>query len=308
LADPYTTLGVPRDASQDDIRDAYRKLAKQHHPDLNPGNAKAEETFKAVSAANSILSDAEKRGKFDRGEIDASGQEQAARESYREHAEGGPGRRYSRSGPQSGGWSDADFGDIFNSVFGDGRQSDGDRPSHGRDERYALSTTFLDAVNGATRRLTLPDGRALEVKIPAGTTDGQTLRLRGLGGPGRDGGPAGDALIEIHVGQHRHFHRDGQDIRIVLPVTPAEAVLGGDVEVPTPGGPVSMHVPPHADSGTELRLRGRGVPAHDGRAAGDLYAKLNVVLGAPDDALEEFLRNWKPKNAIDPRLDMRERP
>jgi len=308
LADPYTTLGVPRDASQDAIREAYRKLAKQHHPDLNPGNAKAEDTFKAVSAANSILSDPEKRGKFDRGEMDASGQEQAPRESYRDHAEGGSGRRYSRTGSQSGGWSDADFGDIFNSVFGERRKTDDDRPSHGQDERYALSTSFLDAVNGATRRLTLPDGRTLEVKIPPGTADGQVLRLRGLGGPGRNGAPAGDALIEINVAAHRQFHRDGKDIRLALPVTLTEAVLGGDVEVPTPGGLVNMRVPPRADSGTELRLRGRGVPAHDGLPAGDLYAKLNVVLGAPDEALEEFLRNWKPKNPIDPRQDMREQP
>jgi DnaJ-class molecular chaperone len=169
-----------------------------------------------------------------------------------------------------------------------------------------LSPTFLDAVNGATRRLTLPDGRTLDVKIPPGTTDGQALRLRGLGGAGRNGGPPGDALIEVHVAAHRYFRRDGQDIRLALPVTLSEAVLGGHIEVPTPGGPVSMRVPPHADGGTELRLRGRGVPAYDGLAAGDLYAKLNVVLGAPDEALEEFLRNWKPKNAIDPRLDMRE--
>ena len=308
MADPYTTLGVPRDANQDAIRDAYRKLAKQHHPDLNPGNAKAEETFKAVSAANSILSDPEKRGKFDRGEIDASGQEQAPRGSYRDHAEGGSGRRYSRTGSELGGWSDADFGDIFNSVFGEGRQADDGRPSHGQDEHYALSTDFLDAVNGATRRLTLPDGRTLDVKIPPGTTDGQVLRLRGLGGPGRNGGPAGDAMIAVHVAEHRHFHRDGQDIRLSLPVTLSEAVIGGNVEVPTPGGPVSMRVPPHADSGTELRLRGRGVPAHDGLAAGNLYAKLNVVLGAPDEALEEFLRNWKPKNPIDPRQGMRDQP
>jgi DnaJ-class molecular chaperone len=134
------------------------------------------------------------------------------------------------------------------------------------------------------------------------------LRLRGLGAPGRNGAPAGDALIEVHVAEHRHFHRDGQDIRLTLPVTLSEAVIGGPVEVPTPGGPVSMRVPPHADTGTELRLRGRGVPAHDGLAAGDLYAKLNVVLGAPDEALEEFLRNWKPKNPIDPRQGMREQP
>ena len=308
MEDLYTTLGVPHDASQDAIRDAYRKLAKQYHPDLNPGNRKAEETFKAVSAANSILSDPEKRGKFDRGEIDASGQEQAPRETYRDHAESRSGRRYSRTGPQPDGWSDENLGDIFNSIFGERRQTGGDTQKRGRDEHYGLSTTFLDAVNGATRRLTLPDDRTLDVKIPPGTADGQVLRLRGLGGPGRNGGSAGDALIEVHVAQHRHFRRDGQDIRLALPVTLSEAVLGGYIEVPTPGGPVQMRIPPHADSGTELKLRGRGVPAHDGLAAGDLYAELNVVLGAADEALEEFLRNWKPKNSIDPRRDMKEQP
>jgi DnaJ-class molecular chaperone len=126
-----------------------------------------------------------------------------------------------------GGWSDADFGDIFNSVFGEGRQTGDDRRSHGRDEQYALSTTFLEAVNGATRRLTLPDGRTLEVKIPPGTVEGRVLRLRGVGGPSRNGPPAGDALIEVHVDEHRHFHRDGQDIRLALPVTLSEAGLGG---------------------------------------------------------------------------------
>ena len=206
MADPYTTLGVPRDASQDAIRDAYRKLAKQHHPDLNPGNTKAEETFKAVSAANSILSDPEKRGKFDRGEIDASGQEQAPRSSYRDHAESGvwspiqPNRLRSR----------ADGATPSSATSSTPCSARGDRGTMiaqvtARIEHYALSTSFLDAVNGATRRLTLPDGRTLEIKIPPGTTDGQVLRLRGLGGPGRNGAPAGDALIEVHVADASPF-------------------------------------------------------------------------------------------------------
>lgn len=304
MEDPYKTLGVPRDASQDDIRSAYHKLAKKHHPDLNPGNAKAEERFKTVSAANELLSDPDQRGRFDRGEIDAAGQERAARPSYRDHAEGESGRRYGQAGPQPGGWSDEDFSDLFGSMFNGERRPGGTASMRGRDEHYALDTVFLDAINGATRRLTLPDGRTLDVKIPPGTADGLVLRLRGQGGQGWNDGPTGDALIEIHVTPHRYFKRDGQDIRLELPVTLTEAVLGGSVEVPTPGGPVRMRIPPGSDSGAEFRLRGRGVPGHGGRSAGELYATLRVVLGTPDEALEAFLRNWKPEHPVDPRQAM----
>jgi DnaJ-class molecular chaperone len=301
MEDPYKSLGVSRDASQADIRRAYRKLAKKHHPDLNPGNAKAEALFKTIAAANSLLSDPDKRGKFDRGEIDAAGQERPPRPSYREHAEGEPGRRYSRPGPQPSGWSAEEFGDIFGSLFNEERRAGGEARRRGSDELYALKTGFLDAINGTTSRLTLPDGRSLNVKIPPGTADGQVLRLRGQGSAGQNGGPSGDALIEIHVTPHRHFQRDGQDIRLELPVTLSEAVLGGFIEVPTPRGPVRMRIPPHSDSDTELRLRGRGVPAHNGLAAGALYAKLRVVIGTPDAALEEFLRDWKPEDTVNPR-------
>jgi len=304
LDDPYTTLGVARTATQDDISRAYRTLAKQHHPDLNPGNAKAEARFKVVAAANELLSDPEKRGRFDRGEIDAEGHPQAPQPSYRDHAEGEAGRRYGRAGPQPAGWSAEDFGNIFGDMFNARAQPSADTSVRGQDERYVLTTDFLDAVNGATRRLTLPDGRTLDVKLPPGSSNGQVLRLRGQGGAGWNGGPAGDALIEIHVAPHRFFKRDGQDIRLELPVTLPEAVLGGQVEVPTPGGPVRMRVPAHSDSGTELRLRGRGVPAHGGMAAGDLYATLRVVLGTPDTALEKFLRSWTPEHPADPRQAM----
>ena len=300
LEDPYQTLGVSRAATQDDIRSAYRKLAKQHHPDLNPGNTKAEERFKKVSAANELLSDPIKRGRFDRGEIDAGGQEQASGPSYREHAEGESGRRYSRSGPEASEWNTEDLNDIFGSMFGEGRQR-GDIRTRGHDEHYSLTADFLDAINGATRRLTLPDGRILDVKIPAGTAAGQVLRLRGQGGAGSGGGPSGDAFIAIQISPHGHFERSGNDIRLVLPVTISEAVLGGPVQVPTPRGPVKMRVPPHSDSGTELRLRGRGVPEHGGQIAGDLYATLRVVVGAPDAALQEFLVNWKPETPPNPR-------
>jgi len=302
--DPYKTLGVPRDAGPADIRNAFRALAKQHHPDLNPGNAQAEERFKAISAANELLSDPEKRGQFDRGEIDATGQARAPRPSYRDYAEGEPGRRYGPAGSQAREWSAADLDDIFGDLFNEGLRPGPRPPMRGRDEHYALTTDFLDAVNGATRRLTLPDGRILDVKIPPGTADGQVLRLRGQGGASPNGGTNGDALIGIHVTPHRFFSRDGQNIRLELPVSLREAVLGGPIEVPTPGGPVRMRIPPHSDSGTELRLRCRGVPAHGDQVAGDLYARLRLVVGPPDAALEAFLRDWKPEHPTDPRRAM----
>lgn len=302
MEDPYKLLGVSRDASQEDIRSAYRKLAKEHHPDLNPGSAKAEERFKAVAAANELLSDPEKRARFDRGEIDASGQERAPRPSYRDYADGEAGRRYEWSGSQSNGWNAEDLGDIFGSMFNEARGHANDH-QRGLDEHYTLKTDFLDAVNGATRRLTLPDGRTLDVNIPPGTADRQMLRLRGQGGPG-NGGAAGDALIQIHVTPHKYFVRDGHDIKAEVPVSLSEAVLGGHIEVLTSGGLVRMRIPPHSDSGTKLRLRGKGVPAHGGHKAGDMHITLRVVIGIPDAALEEFLRNWKPEHAQNSRRAM----
>ncbi len=306
--DPYKILGVAKEASAEDIRKAYRKLAKKHHPDLNPGNKAAEEQFKAVSAANELLSDTEKRARYDHGEIDESGAEKAPPRGYRHYAEGAPGQRYSySSGPEGFGGAagfggEENFEDIFSTIFQN--RAGGTQAARGRDAHYVLAAEFLDAINGGAKRLTLPDGQVLDVKIPAGTEDGDTLRLRGRGTPGRNNGPAGDALIEIKVMPHKFYKRDGQDIRFELPVSVQEAVLGGKVTVPTPAGAVAMTIKPHSDSGVELRLRGRGVPAQGSRAAGDLYVKLRVVIGPVDVKLEEFLREWKPETAFDPRREM----
>lgn len=311
MPNPYETLGVARDASADDIRRAYRKLAKIHHPDLNPGNAAAEAKFKDIAAAHALLSDPEQRGRFDRGEIDAEGHEAAPRRpGYREYAETATGQRYSAgsAGGETGGWDPEDLESIFGSMFTEANRPRNQGPARGADARYSLTTSFLDAVNGATTRLTLPDGSTLDVKIPPATDDGHILRLRGKGNPGRNGGPAGDALIAITVAPHQYFTRDGQDIRLDLPITLQEAVLGGPIEVPTPGGAVRMRVPPHSDNGTILRLRGRGVPGRGTTPAGDLYATLRVTIGTPDEALETFLRSWKPATAANPRQAMETNP
>ena len=301
--DPYTTLGVAIDASAATISRAYRTLAKRWHPDLNPGDADAEARFKVIASANELLSDPEKRARFDRGEIDAAGQERARPPPYQHYAEGEDGRRYGGAA-QPDPWAAAEFGDIFGSMFGASRRRAG--PLRGDDRHYTLEADFLDAVRGATRRLALPDGRTLEVKIPPGTSDGHTLRLRGQGGAGQDGGGSGDALIEVHVQPHPFYRREGADIRLVLPVSLPEAVLGGPVEVPTPGGPVRMRVPAASETGTELRLRGRGVPAHGDVPAGDLYATLQVRVGPPDPALVAFLQGWTPEHPADPREALHE--
>jgi DnaJ-class molecular chaperone len=291
-ADPYTTLGVKKEATQDEIQKAYRRLAKKLHPDLNPGNKAAEEKFKEISAAYDLLSDAEKRARFDRDEIDASGTERPRRQYYRDFADQGG---YSAYTSNSG---FADFGDyagaedIISEIFGrDGRVG---RRRRGQDVRYHIDLSFLDAINGGKQSLVLPDGSTLDVNIPPGTRDGQILRLRGKGRPGVGEGPPGDALIEISVIPHPYFTRKGDDIYLELPISLKEAVLGAKVKVPTRGGTVTATVPKWSNTGRILRLKGRGVPRPDG-SKGDQYVTLKLLLPPkPDPELEKFVAQWQP--------------
>ena len=282
MADPYQTLGVARGASEDDIRAAYRKLAKRYHPDMNQGKPEAAERFKTIGAAYDLLSDAEKRGRFDRGEIDADGNETAA---FHARARGGhrPGARHAAAG----GFNPDDLEALFGGAFGGG----------GRDSTYNLTVSFREAATGAVRRLLLPDGREFDVTIPAGLHDGHVLRLKGQGRRGPKG--AGDALVEVSVTPDPLFRREGDDIVLDLPITLQEAVLGATVEVPTLKGKVRLSIPPGSGTGARLRLKGRGI------RAGHQYVVLKPVLPpGPEPALAEFLANWQPEHAFDPRAEL----
>jgi DnaJ-class molecular chaperone len=293
--DPYERLGVKRDASQAEIQKAYRRLAKKLHPDLNPGNRDAETQFKDVSAAYELLSDPKKRARFDRGEVDASGTEQPQRRYYRDFADA-QAHPYTR---ESGSADFAGMDDIMSEIFR-GR-SRTEFWMRGSDVRYRLAVDFLDAVNGASQRVTLEDGSMLDVSIPPGTSDHQVIRLRGKGRPGSGGGPPGDALIEIEVRPHRYFTRDGDHIRLDLPISLREAVLGARVRAPTPTGAVEVTIPKGANTGQVLRLKGRGAP-RPGGGWGDEYLTMKVMLPEPPDpALEAFVAAWPVGQAHNPR-------
>jgi DnaJ-class molecular chaperone len=300
---PYEVLGVKPDASAEEIRKVYRKLAKQYHPDLNPGKPEAEERFKAVSVAYDLLSDPEKRARYDRGEIDESGAERPPRSYYRGYAEGAEGRKYQPEGEMDLG----DLEDLF-AAFGSagrGRRGRGgqDFKARGGDRLFTLTVDFVEAATGAKKRLSLASEQWLDVTIPPGINDGQVLRLRGKGGPGLGGGPAGDALIEVHVAPHPLFRRDGDNIQIELPVSLAEAVLGARVTAPTVTGPVTMTIPKGSDTGAQLRLRGKGIQRK--KDPGDQYVTLKVVVGPSNDPeLAEFLEKWAPRHPFDPRQGM----
>ena len=290
---PYSVLGVAPSATDSEIRSAFRKLAKQYHPDRNPDDKASEEKFKEISAAFDIVGDSDRRKKFDRGEIDEDGRERpnpfGQWSQQQRRAQAGAGG-YGPGGPEAGA-SFEDLGDIFSDLFGARRQHQA-RPQRGRDVRYRLEVDFLDAVTGAKKRVTMPDGRTLDLAIPAGLDDGQTLRLKGQGERGPGG--AGDVYVEVKVKPDAVFERKGNDIYVEAPITLKEAVLGGKITTPTIAGDVTVMVPKNSSSGTVLRLKGRGVSKGKSGPTGDQYVKLKIMLPEGGDAeLEEFVKRWK---------------
>jgi DnaJ-class molecular chaperone len=310
--DPYAVLGVGRDASQDEIKRRYRALAKELHPDLNPDKEVADR-FKQVTAAYDLLSDPAQRARYDKGEIDASGQERP-QQFYRDFADDPQATRfYTREG-----FGDADsLQDLFEGLFGEaaaeggagaaggGRRRSFRMRARGADVSYTLPVDFLDAAKGARRRVTVGDGQTIELTIPAGVRDRQTLRLKGQGMPGFEGGAPGDAFVEVHIQPHPLFERRDNNVHLELPVTLGEAVLGGKIEVPTIDGPVSMTVPKGSNSGSTLRLKGRGIVDPKTGQRGDQYVRLRVALPKTvDPELEELVRRWAASHPYDPRAEL----
>jgi DnaJ-class molecular chaperone len=298
VRNPYEILGVASTASSADIQQAYRKLAKQLHPDLNPGDKAAEEKFKEVAGAYDLLGDTEKRKRFDAGEIDETGAERPQHHFYRDFATSDEGHPYT----DNSGYADfMDSDDALAELLRRGERARANR--RGRDLHYSLPIDFAESITGANKRLTLPDGGTLDVTIPPGLVDGQILRLRGKGASGTGEGGRGDALIEVEVRPDHRFTRDGDDVSLEWPVSLSEAVLGGRIRVPTPTGDVTMTVPKGSNTGTIMRLKGKGAPRHGG-GQGDEFVKLKVVLPKdPDPELEAFVSKWDRGKAFNPRED-----
>jgi curved DNA-binding protein len=270
--DYYEVLGVSRDASQDEIRRAYRRLAREYHPDLNR-ESDAEERFKEVGEAYEVLSDPDKRERYDR---------LGAQWRAREQTPGGGDFEdfFDRQGfgrDVRVEFGDGDFSEFFARLFGDGAATASTGPLRGRDLEAVLELSLEDALSGGRRRLSLEDGRSIEVNIPAGVREGQRVRLAGQGGAGRDGGPAGDLYLRILLKPHARFRRRGDDLDVDVAVAPWEAALGATVPVPTLTGTAQVRVPPGSSSGRQLRLRGRGLPTRAG-GHGDLHAIVKITV------------------------------
>lgn len=303
MKDPYETLGLKRTATDKDIKAAFKKLARKFHPDLHPDDKETEAKFKDISAAHDLLKDKEMRRRFDAGEIDASGAARQPERFYRDFADGSA---YTSHAARDGFASNEELEEFLARAFGGGdRRSRGTFKARGQDVSYVLPIGFLDAVNGASRTITLREGKTLQVTIPEGAEDRQTLRLSGQGMPGFGGGSVGDAYVTLHVEPHRYFRRKDSNIHVEVPVTLNEAVLGAQIDVPTIGGPVQVTVPKGSNTGTTLRLRDRGIHNAKSRQRGHQLITLQVVLPADEESeLVAFLERWRPKHDQDPRKEM----
>ncbi len=312
MRDPYTILGVTKSAGADEIKKAYRKLAKRFHPDQNKTDPKAKDKFAEANSAYEILGDEKKKGQFDRGEIDAEGKPRGF-EGFGAGGPGGGARRHAGPGGAQhfefgfGGAGGAprggfDPGEIFSDLFS-GRGRGGQRPApKGEDLAGTVTVSLPEAVNGTNSRVLLPSGRQLEVKIPAGMEDGKQIRLKGQGQPGPFGGDPGDALITVRIAPHPQFKVEGRDIRLDLPITLYEAVLGGKVEAPTLTGAVELNLPAGSNSGRTLRLRGKGLPATAMLSAGDLMVTVKILLPEqPDTELQALMTRWRDLKPYSPR-------
>lgn len=318
MRDPYTILGVSKSASADEIKKAYRRLAKKHHPDQNQSDPKAKERFSEASAAYEILGDADKRAKFDRGEIDAEGKPRYT--GFEGFGGGASGARRAGGG---GGWQHYEFdaggpggrrggagfdpSDIFSDLFGGamgrgaGRRTGAQATQKGEDIAASVTVPLQKAVKGGEVRVALPTGRMLDVNIPAGIESGKQIRLRGQGQPSPFGGAPGDVILTISIAAHPLFRIDGRDLRMDLPLTLYEAALGGPIEVPTLDGAVEMTAPPNS-AGKTLRLRGKGLPKTADKPAGDLFVTLRVALpDQTDPEFEALMRKWKAEKPYNPR-------
>lgn len=290
--DPYSELGVARGATDEEVRSAFRRLAKACHPDLHPGDKAAADRFKSLSAAYDIVGDPERRRQYDAGLIDARGE--PVRQAYANTA---------------GAYGGGTFTDIFNDFFSDAVRA-GSRPGSGRpgfhvrgqDVRYTLEVGFLEAISGTKKRVTMPEGGVLDLTVPEGVGDGQLLRLKGKGKPGFGGAEPGDALVEIHVKPHPDFQRIGDDIHMSLPVSLDEAVLGGKIEVSTPGGRLQLTLPKGTSSGRVFRVKGKGVRSNGVDKQGALLITVRIVMPEEiDEGLAYFMSEWKKKHPYDPR-------
>ncbi len=300
MKNPYSVLELPRDAAQAEVKKRYRALAKKYHPDRQSGDATSAERFKEISAAYNILGDPKMRERFDRGEIDTEGNERVHAGFHQPGA--GMGRGHPGFTAETMGFG-VDFEDLLSPLFG-GRaraaQSRRAPPFTGANKTQRVEVKFLEAALGTKRRITI-DGRQIEVAVPAGIDTGQTIRLKGQGNQGSNGGPPGNLLVTVSVSKHPLFTRSGDDISIDMPVTVGEAVLGAKIDAPTVHGPVSLTIPKGSNTGSRLRLKDQGIRRKNGKS-GDQYVRLQVVLpDAVDSEFSDFVSKWSQDHVYDPR-------